>query len=63
MNGRKKRMERGGERKGKRMLLVLVRQIYEIEHDKDNAGTYKMYRPINFTIQKLLGIINSFLKY
>lgn len=43
MEGRKewKREERKGKRK--RPLLVLVRQIYKIEHDKDYARTYKMY--------------------
>lgn len=64
MEGRKewKEGKRKGKGKGKRkrMFFVSVRQIYEIEHDKDYAGTYKMYMPINLIIQKLLGIINPF---
>lgn len=31
------------EREKEKLLLVLVRQIYKIEHDKDYARTYKMY--------------------
>lgn len=42
MKRRMQRGERKGKGKRKRILLMLVRQTYEIEHDKGYVYAYKL---------------------
>lgn len=51
------------EREKEKLLLVLVRQIYKIEHDKDYARTYKIILyTYKLTYSKTVKHNKSFLK-